>query len=102
MFDLFGFVEDFPQSWKFSMKITEDGREVWDDLKFCLTKDSEDGPLRVMSGDNYSDDPEDEKPLEGNIKWLGEQLEQLKEVESSMKEDATFMLIMPTYEWEMA
>lgn len=103
LFDIFGFVEGFPQSWRFQMRMEEDGKEVWDTLKFCLSKngeDDDDDDLMVMFGDNYSEDPEDERPVKGNILWLGKQIDRLKEVGDTMKGDAKLMSTMPRYEWD--
>ena len=101
MFDILGFVEDFPQTWHCRMNVGDERREEWDDLVFCLEA-SVDGTLKVTFGDNYSEYLEDEEPVEANIKYLGSQLVRLKELESSMKEDDTLMQTMPKYEWEMA
>mmetsp|Transcript_10104 Transcript_10104/g.18205 ORF Transcript_10104/g.18205 Transcript_10104/m.18205 type:complete len:532 (+) Transcript_10104:110-1705(+) len=102
LFDIFGFVEDFPQTWHYRMNVGDERREEWDDLVFCLEASDTDGPLKVTFGDNYSEDLEYEEPVEANIKYLGNQLVRLKELESSMKEDNKLMQSMPKYEWEMA
>jgi len=102
LFDIFGFVEDFPQSWHFRAKIEEGGRVVTDDLKFCLERsEEEDGDLLVKFGNNYSERPSEEQPVEGNIVWLGEQLVRLKGLEDAMKTDEKVMETVPGHEWYM-
>lgn len=101
LFDIFGFVEDFPQRWQYRMNIEEDGEEVVDDLLLCINK-SEEGDLMVTFGDNYSRNPEGERPVENNIKWMGGELKRLKELEETMKKDGEVMETMPGYEWDMA
>ena len=102
LFDVFGFVEDFPQSWDFRMHIEVDGEERWDDLAFYLEK-SEDGKrLLVTFGDNYTEDPDSEKPIRENIVYLGKQLLRLKELETTLKEDKEMIEAVPSYEWETA
>jgi len=104
LFDVFGFVEDFPQTWSFRMKIRDfRGREIWDDLNFCLERSEEDGgDLEVTWGDNYSNNPWEERPVRDNIRYLGKQLARLKELESTLKEDTELMQTMPRHEWDMA
>ncbi len=105
VFDIFGFVEDYPQMWRFRMNVEEDDekRPQWDELKFCLEKDDEDGDgdkLLVTFGDNYG--TKGEEPTEANMKYLAEQLIRLHELETSMKNDQVLMETMPRYEWDMA
>ena len=45
VFDIFGFVEDFPQSWKFKMNVGDGDSPRWDELNFCLTRDQTPGQL---------------------------------------------------------
>ena len=106
VFDIFGFVEDYPQMWRFRMNVQEDEekkRPQWDELKFCLEKDDKDGDgdkLLVTFGDNYV--TKGEEPTEANMKYLAEQLIRLHELETSMKNDQVLMETMPRYEWDMA
>lgn len=112
IFDVFGFVEDFPQSWKFTMNVGGDGDDgddegappVWDTLKFCLTRDITDSMSEfvVSFGDNYTKDPNEEAPNMSTVVYLGNQLTRLVELEDKWKTDIKFMKSMPNYEWEMA
>ena len=98
LFFVFGFVEDYPQTWNYHMKLD---RNKSDNLIFRLQK-NDDGRLVVTFGDNYSRDLEDEKPLASNIMFLGQHLSRLQELALSMKEDKALKQSMPKYEWEMA
>ena len=111
VFDVFGFVEDYPQMWKFRMKVPGGGGgEQWDELKFCLERDENDDDddddnnnnkrLVVTFGDNYV--TKGEEPTEANILYLAEQLIRLHELEVSLKNDQVLMETMPRYEWDMA
>lgn len=117
VFDIFGFVEDYPQMWTFRMKIEneEDGggddddekKHQWDELKFCLERnddngddDDDDKRLVVTFGDNYV--TKGEEPTKANIKYLAVQLIRLHELELSMKNDQALMKTMPRYEWDTA
>jgi hypothetical protein len=107
VFDVFGFVEDFPQMWKFRMNVDDEEEQVqgrpphWDELNFCLERSEDDDMHLVVSfGDNYV--TEGEEPSEANVKYLAEQLIRLNELEKSMKTDVELMKTMPSYEWEMA
>ena len=102
VFDIFGFVEDYPQYWKFSMDIGTEERPEWDDVEFCLERPEDDGPLVLTFGDNYTPRPADELPLPDNIEWMGKQLIRLKEVEETLKGDKELMNSMPKYEWDTA
>eukprot|EP00571_Detonula_confervacea_P014899 CAMPEP_0172306364 /NCGR_PEP_ID=MMETSP1058-20130122/7441_1 /TAXON_ID=83371 /ORGANISM="Detonula confervacea, Strain CCMP 353" /LENGTH=540 /DNA_ID=CAMNT_0013018219 /DNA_START=146 /DNA_END=1768 /DNA_ORIENTATION=- len=102
LFDIFGFVEEFPQMWSFEMNVGDEDHAEWDDLKFCLEKRDDDGPLLVTFGDNYSPYPDDEVPHMGNVQYLSNHLVRLTELESSLKEDSKMMESMPKYEWDMA
>lgn len=103
VFDIFGFVEDFPQTWKFTMNVGDEVDPRWDELNFCLTRDdASGGGLVVTFGDNYTRDPEDEAPNMANVVYLGRQLMRLAEIEVMMKNDNEMMKTMPKYEWEMA
>jgi len=106
VFDVFGFVEDFPQMWKFRMNVDDEEQEPgrppqWDELNFCLEKAEDDDMHLVVSfGDNYV--TKGEEPSEENVKYLAEQLIRLDELEKSMKSDGVLMKTMPSYEWDMA
>ena len=103
VFDIFGFVEDFPQTWKFNMNVGDEANPHWDELKFCLTRDdTSSGGLVVTFGDNYTRDPDAEAPNMANVVYLGGQLMRLAEIEATMKNDNEVMETMPKYEWEMA
>lgn len=116
LFDIFGFVEDLPQMWNFRMKITNErtGKEEWDTLSFCLEESASTGfgddeersnagsSLLVTFGDNHTPDEKAEMPMEANIKYMGEQLVRMKELETLMKSDMKLMESMPRYEWDMA
>lgn len=98
IFFIFGFVEDYPQTWKYHMKLDN---YKSDHLIFRLQKTGS-GRLEVTFGDNYSKDLEDEEPLASNVIYLGQHLSRLKELASSMQEDEALQQSMPKYEWEMA
>ena len=103
VFDIFGFVEDFPQTWKFIMNIGDEDTPKWDELSFCLGRDTTgESELVVSFGDNHSRNPEDEAPNMSTIVYLGKQLTRLAELEETMKKDDKLMTSMPKYEWEMA
>jgi len=103
VFDIFGFVEDFPQSWKFKMNVGNADSPRWDELNFCLTRDdSSSSGFAVTFGDNYTRDPDAELPVMANVVYLGKQLMRLAELEATMKSDDKVMETMPKYEWEMA
>lgn len=103
VFHSFGFVEEFPQTWKFKMNVGDEEHPSWDLLKFCLTRDdSSSSGLVVRFGDNYTPDPESEIPTMGNVVYLGKQLMRLVELEATVKNDDKVMETMPKYEWEMA
>ena len=108
VFDVFGFVEFYPQQWTFNMKIDEEGtgKEDWDQLKLCIEEveydDDEPAQLLVTFGDNYSEDVEDEMPVKATIEYLGDQLVRLRKVEDTMKNDGTLMESMPKHEWDTA
>lgn len=103
VFQSFGFVEEFPQTWKFKMNLGDEEHPSWDLLKFCLTRDdSSSSGLVVRFGDNYTPDPESEIPTMGNVVYLGKQLMRLVELEATVKNDDKVMETMPKYEWEMA
>ena len=111
VFDVFGFVEDFPQTWLFPMRSkmndededdSEDDDDDDDDVLFCLEHDEESGTLLVTFGDNYSEEEEDFVPTNQGLEFLERQLLRLKQVESVMKEDKGLMETMPHYEWEMS
>merc|ERR1711957_392775 len=98
LFFVFGFVEDYPQTWDYRMKLDENRS---DNLVFHLKKTA-DGQLQVTFGDNYSTNLEDEKPLAPNIIHMGKHLARLTELASSMKGDTALQRTMPQYEWDMA
>ncbi|KAL7547795.1 hypothetical protein ACHAWF_011067 [Thalassiosira exigua] len=102
VFDIFGFVEDFPQLWKFPMVLTnEKGLKELDTLKFCLERPG--GKTLVVSyGDNWTPTGDDEEPLEDNVKFLAKQLGRLKELESTMKENEGMREKVPKHQWDMA
>eukprot|EP00970_Alexandrium_tamarense_P012817 scaffold3091_cov186-Alexandrium_tamarense.AAC.12 len=102
VFDIFGFVEDFPQTWSFPVDTEDYGDEEWDEVLFCLDHDEETGTLLVTFGDNYSEDSEDWVPTSGGLRFLQDQLLRLKDVEVKMKNDEKLMASMPNYEWEMS
>jgi hypothetical protein len=103
VFDIFGFVEDFPQTWKFKMNVGDSNRPIWDELNFCLTRDNSSSTgLAVSFGDNYTRDPDAELPIMANVVYLGKQLMRLAELKATMKNDDKVMETMPKYEWEMA
>ena len=102
LFDIFGFVEGFPQTWKFRMNIGTEENPEWDDLSFCLERYVDDGPLVVTFGDNYTPNPQEEMPVEANVRLLGEHLMRLKELETTMKSDTKLMETIPKHEWDMA
>ena len=105
LFDVFGFVEDMPQSWNFYMNIGDEGEEEnWDNLVFYLEKEVDVGGeerLKVTFGDNHSEDLMEEWPVEENIIYLSNQLMRLKDLES-LKGYDKLMKTMPRYEWDMA
>lgn len=103
VFDIFGFVENYPQTWKFKMNVGDGDRPRWDELNFCLTRDnSSSSGFAVTFGDNYTRDPDAELPIMANAVYLGKQLLRLAELEATMKNDDKVMETMPKYEWEMA
>ena len=103
VFDIFGFVEDFPQTWRFSMNIGDEDKPKWDELSFCLGRDmTGESELVVSFGDNHSRNPKDEAPNMSTVVYLGKQLTRLAEIEETMKKDGILMNSMPKYEWEMA
>jgi len=111
LFDIFGFVEDLPQLWSFRMDVGDGTRDdrMWDTLTFTLDASDDDDdedndgiPFKVTFGDNYSENRNDEYPVEENIKYLGDHLVRLRMLETTMKEDDELMQTIPRYEWDMA
>ncbi|KAL7527019.1 hypothetical protein ACHAWF_002005, partial [Thalassiosira exigua] len=102
MFDVFGFVEDFPQVWKFPMMVAnEEGVLELDTLKFHLERTDEE-TLSVTYGDNWSPAGDDEDPLESHVRFLVTQLGRLKELESTTKENEGLREKVPKHQWDMA
>mmetsp|Transcript_28118 Transcript_28118/g.59009 ORF Transcript_28118/g.59009 Transcript_28118/m.59009 type:complete len:584 (+) Transcript_28118:154-1905(+) len=102
IFDVFGFVEDFPQTWSLPMILEDDDDEDedWDRLTFCLDRE-DDGTLWVTFGDNYSEDYEDEVPNEEEYEFLSRTLARLHDIGNTIKTNETIKEEMPSYEWEM-
>ena len=107
LFDVFGFVEDFPQSWTFEMPFGEEdftGNFEFDELKFCLERPGGEGaPLVVTFGDNRTPmGSHEDDPVAANIEYLGDQLVRLSELGTTIAQDAALMETMPRHEWDMA
>jgi len=102
IFDVFGFVEDFPQTWSLPMILEDDDDEDedWDRLTFCLDRE-DDGTLWVTFGDNYSEDYEDDVPNEEEYEFLSRTLARLHDIGNTIKTNETIKEEMPSYEWEM-
>lgn len=98
---IFGFVEDFPQTWAFEID-TDDPDDVWDEVVFCLEHDEDSGTLLVTFGDNYSENPSEWIPTDGGLEFLHAQLDRLNRFEKAFKEDKKLIDSIPTYEWEMS
>ncbi|KAL3781896.1 hypothetical protein HJC23_004081 [Cyclotella cryptica] len=101
MFDIFGFVEDFPQTWAFEID-TDDPNDEWDEVVFCLEHDEDSGTLLVTFGDNYSENPSEWIPTDGGLEFLHSQLARLNQFEKDFKDDKKLMEAIPKYEWEMS
>lgn len=100
LFDLFGFVEDFPQTWAFDIKTT-DPTDIWDEVVFCLEHDEDSGTLLVSFGDNYSTNPNEWIPTDGGLDFLVKELNRLNEFAKNTKDDKEMMAKVPEYEWEV-
>lgn len=102
VFNIFGFVEDYPQYWKYDMNLGTKKHPNYDTVTFCLERPDDDGPVVLTFGDNYTPNPDDEFPLHGNIEYMGKELTRLVNAEKKMKNDKELMESMPKYEWDMA
>ncbi len=102
LFNQFGFVEDYPQNW-YIPQYEEDGVTLFDEIRFCLDRNDEDGKLFVRRfGDNYSDE-EEEIPFDANVEFFKEEVGRLLKLEHELKKNDGGELIksMPRYEWDM-
>ena len=102
VFSTYGFVEDYPQYWKYKMNVGSDEEPVWNEVQFCLEK-SEEGPLVLRFGSNHDPNSEgEENPTDEELEFLGRHLIRLKGIEDMFKEDTELKASMPQYEWDMA
>ena len=97
---LFGFVEDFPQTWALDIP-TRDPRDIWDEVVFCLEHDEDSGTLLVSFGDNYSTNPNEWIPTDGGLVFLHKELNRLHQFKKEHQGNKELMAIIPEYEWEV-
>lgn len=101
VFSRFGFVEDYPQYWKYKMNVGSNEEPIWNEVQFCLKKSE--GPLVLRFGSNH--DPNfkgEENPTDKELEFLGRHLMRLKYIEVRLKGDTELKASMPQYEWDMA
>ena len=96
---MFGFVEDFPQTWAFDIK-TKDPTDIWDEVVFCLEHDDESDTLLVSFGDNYSTNPNEWIPTDGGLAFLHKELTRLNEFAKTNKDVEQLKVKIPEYEWD--
>ena len=95
VFDIFGFVEDFPQYWKLNMNIGSEEEPIWDDYEFCLEKPDNNGPFALSN-------LEGSWPGKEQIEYLGKELVRLVELKDTLMGDEELKASMPEYEWDTA
>ena len=102
VFSTYGFVEDYPQYWKYTINVGTEEEAVWEEVQFCLEK-SDEGPLVVGFGSNNDPNSEgEENPTDEELEFLGRHLIRLNDIEKRLKEDTELKDSMPQYEWDMA
>mmetsp|Transcript_18599 Transcript_18599/g.39007 ORF Transcript_18599/g.39007 Transcript_18599/m.39007 type:complete len:552 (+) Transcript_18599:217-1872(+) len=96
VFGIFGFVEEFPQTWGFPVTFKEkDDKRLWysEELSFCLDIDDDE---TLLVSFEHDDDPTDQA-----LEYLKKNLARLEALGISIKGNETLKEGLPCYEWNM-